>query len=243
MRKLTLIAAVLVPLTVTGYAVANGIQGGPNPTAVTGTFTAGGKSMSSRTCTTSDGHTIVVSKGTYTGTSSGDPDFIGPITVWARSVVDTMSRIGLVRGLARIDVASGRDTQVWFTTVYNDGQIAGLAVGRAHDPRARVVANISAGFDPTTGFTDGKLGGGTNGGSAVELTPSACNPARSTHERSEAHGAVSLTSTSITVAGLTCQIPTGFDLGTNIHQGDVVEIHCAYENGTNTLVAIRTKGH
>jgi hypothetical protein len=244
MRKLTLIAAALVALVVTGYAVANGFEGGSNPTAVSGTFSAAEKSTSSRNCTTSDGRTIVVSTGTYTGTAGGDADLTGAITLRTRSVVDTTNGIGLVTGGLKIDVASGDDTRAAFTTVYDHGKLAGLAVGRAHSPGAALVANLSAGFDPASGFTDGKLGGGTNGGSAVELTPRACKSPDSTHERSAARGTISdISSSSITVAGLTCTIPQGSDVGSKYAKGDVVEIRCAYSNGANTLTDINGHHH
>jgi len=242
MRKLTLIAAALVSLVVTGYAVANGFEGGSNPSEVAGAFSATEKSTSSKNCTTTDGRTIVVTAGTYSGTATGDPDLTGAITLRTRSVVDTTKGIGLVSGGLKIDVASGADTRATFTAVYDHGQLAGLALGRAHSPGAALVANLSAGFDPASGFSNGKLGGGTSGGSAVELTPRACKSSDSTHERSAARGSISdISSSSITVAGLSCTIPQGSDVGSKYAKGDVVEIRCTYSNGTNTLTDIN--GH
>ena len=63
MRKMTYLAALLVALVATGYAVADGIEGANSASAVAGTFTATGSSTSSRTCTTTDGKTIVVTNG------------------------------------------------------------------------------------------------------------------------------------------------------------------------------------
>jgi hypothetical protein len=244
MRKLTFAVASLVALAAAGIAVAHGIEGGSNPTAVASTFGASGKSTSSRSCTTSDGRTIVVTDGTYTGVAAGDADVAGTITLRARSVVDTTKAVGVVNGAFKIDVSSGADTRAAFTAVYDHGRLAGLAVGRAHAPGARLVANISAGFDPGTGFSGGKLGGGTDGGGAVELTPRACKSSPSRHERSEARGTISdLSSSSITVAGLTCALPQGSDVPTTFAKGDVVEIRCAYANGANTLTQIHKHGH
>jgi hypothetical protein len=244
MRKLITIPVALVALVVTGYAVADGVQGGNNPSAVAGTFTAAGASTSSRSCTTSDGRTIVVTNGVYTGAAAGDADLAGAITLRARSVVDTSTGVGLVSGALKIDVASGRNTTAAFTAVYDHGQVAGLAAGHARTPRARLVANLSAGFDPAAGFTNGKLGGGTAGGLAIEVTPRACKPAKQTPEHSAARGTVSdVSATSITVAGLTCAIPSGSDAGSKVAKGDVVQIRCALKDGTNTLVSIKAKRH
>ena len=54
MRKLTYIAALLVALVATGYAVADGMEGAKSANAVAGTFAATGTSTSSRTCTTTE---------------------------------------------------------------------------------------------------------------------------------------------------------------------------------------------
>src|SRR3954465_899315 len=159
MRRLTFAAAVLVALVATSYAVAHGIEGAKSAKAVAGTFTATASSTSTRSCTTTDGKTIVVTDGKYTGAAAGDPDLTGPITLRTRSTVNTTDGIGVVDGRLRGDV-SGRDTGPAFAAVYDHGTVAALAVGRAHDPRAKLVANVSATFDPATGFTAGNMRGG-----------------------------------------------------------------------------------
>lgn len=244
MRKLTYAAVALVALMVTSIAVAHGIEGAKTASAVTGTFTAAAGSTTTRTCTTTDGKTIVVTDGKYTGAATGSPDLTGPITLRARSVVNTTDGIGFVDGRLSIDVASGRNTDAAYSTVYDHGSIAGLAAGRAHEPHARLLANLSATFDATTGFTNGKLGGGTSGGSAVEIGAGSCKPQGTTHEKSEARGTISaLSTTSITVAGLTCAIPTdkSADVNARFKQGDVARINCAFAGGQNTLVHIEKK--
>ena len=114
--------------------------------------------------------------------------------------------------------------------MYDHGNIAGLAVGRAHEPSARLVANLSAGFSAAGGFTGGKLGGGTAGGSAVEIGPGRCAPAAPPKpEKSEARGTITaLSTTSITVAGLTCAIPADNPAAVNakFKVNDRAEIHC-----------------
>jgi len=167
MRKLTFAAVVLVALIATSYAVANGIEGAKSAKAVVGTFAATGTSTSSRTCTTTDGKTIVVTDGKYTGLAAGDPDLTGPITLRARSVVNTTDNVGTVDGRFTIDLAAGKNTEANYSAVYDHGAIAGLATGKAHESNGKLVANLSATFSATSGFTGGKLGGGTSGGYPV----------------------------------------------------------------------------
>jgi hypothetical protein len=238
MRKWTFTAVVLIALVATSYAVANGIEGAKSAKAVAGTFSATGTSTSSRTCTTTDGKTIVVTDGKYTGVAAGDPDLTGPITLRARSVVNTTDNVGTVEGRFSIDVANGKNTDGSYSAVYDKGAIAGLAAGKAHQPNAKLIANLSATFAAASGFTDGKLGGGTAGGSAVELGAGSCKPSKTTAEKSEAHGLVSaLSTTSITVAGLTCAIPAdkSADVNAKLKTGDKAEIRCSLVSGTNTL--------
>jgi hypothetical protein len=239
MRKLTFAAVGVIAFVVASVAVAHGIDGAKTAKALTGTFSATSSNVSSRTCTTNDGKTLTITNGRYTGAASGDPDLTGPITLRARSIVNS-DGVGVVDGAFRIDVAGG-DTAGVFTTVYDHGTIAGLATGRAHAPSARLLANVSATFAPGS-FTGGKLGGGTSAGSAVEIGPGKCAPASQTKpEKSEARGTISaLSSSSITVAGLTCMIPSAMsaDVNAKFHVNDRAEIHCSVQNSQNTLTRI-----
>jgi hypothetical protein len=240
MRKVILAAVGVLALVAAGVAVAHGIDGAKTAKAVTGTFAASSSNVSSRSCTTNDGKTLTITNGRYTGTASGDPDLSGPITLVARSVVNG-DGVGTVNGAFRINVPSGPDTRGAFSTVYDHGTIVGLAVGRAHDPSASLVANVSATFAPGS-FTGGKLGGGTAAGSAVEIGPGKCAPTtKPTPEKSEARGTISaISATSITVAGLTCAIPSAVSAEVNakFHQNDRAEIQCTVQNGQNTLTRI-----
>jgi hypothetical protein len=165
MRKLILTTAGLAALVTTSVAVANGIEGAKTAKAVAATFSASAGTTTSRTCTTTDGKSITVTNGKYTGTALGDADLAGAITLRVRSVVNTTDKVGTVSGAFRVD-ASGRDTTGAFSTVYDNGAIAGLATARAHSPGAKIVGNLSATFDPATGFAAGsKIGGGTRLGS------------------------------------------------------------------------------
>jgi hypothetical protein len=243
--KRTLIgaAAAVAVLLTAAIAVAHGVDGGRSVKAVTGSFTATSAShVQQRSCTTSDNKTVVVTDGVYTGTASGDPDLTGPATLHARSVINSTDNVGVVSGVLRIDVASGRDTQAQLDAVYSGGQLAGLAVGHAHDPAARLVANVSAGFSATGGFSNGKIGG-TSGGAAVELLPAGCNTTRTLPEKSEARGTISsVSSSSITVAGLTCVVPAGLQAKVaTLAVNGRAEIHCRLLNGVNTLIRVEKK--
>ena len=239
MRKLTFAVALVVALTATSIAVAHGIEGAKTAKAVSATFTAAGATTSSRTCTTADGKSITVTDGKYTGLSAGDPDLAGNITLRARSVINTTDNVGTVEGQLRVDVANGKDTQAAYSAVYSAGSLAGLAVGKAHGPNARLLANLSATFAPATGFTNGKIGG-TTGGAAIELSGSSCKSSTTEHEKSEARGTVTAVSpTSITVAGLTCVVPA--DKAGDVAKlavNDRAEIHCSLSSGQNTLTRV-----
>jgi hypothetical protein len=145
MRRLMLIAAGVAALTAAGIAVAAGLHDARSVKAVTGTFNATGATVTTRSCKTSDGKTITVTNGRYTGIAAGDPDLAGAIRIDARSLI-TSDDVGTVEGKLRIDVASGEDTVAHFSAVYDHGKLAGLAGGHAHDPKVKLLGNISAGF-------------------------------------------------------------------------------------------------
>jgi hypothetical protein len=244
MRKLTLAAVVLVALVATSYAVANGSEGARSAKAVAATFTATGTSTSSRTCTTTDGKTIVVTDGKYTGVAAGDADLSGAITLRARSVINTTDNVGTVDGRLAID-ASGKTTDASYSAVYDHGSIVGLAAGKARESRAKLLANLSATFSAASGFTAGKLGGGSAGGSAILLSTGGCKSSASSSEKSEARGTISALSTaSVTVAGLTCAIPSSISAEVNakFKTADSVTIKCSLVSGANTLTKISKKG-
>src|SRR5581483_6197712 len=207
-RTLAVAATVLAALAATGIAVARGTDDTKNVRAVTATFTATTSSrVQTRSCTTADNKTVTVTDGTYTGTAGGDADLTGAATLHAHAVINTTDNVGVVTGTLKIAVA-GRDTEAAIDSVYNGGSVAGLAVGRAHSPSARLVANLSAGFSPTGGFTNGKLGAVDSGGAAVEVAGGSCRMVKPVREQSTARGTVSAnTGASITVAGLTCAVP------------------------------------
>jgi len=245
MRTFALVSACVLALVGAGIAVGKSLEGNSRSAkAVSGTFAATTASkVETRTCTTADGKTLVSSTGTYTGTASGDADLTGDVTVTARSTINSTDNVGSVSGKLKIDVASGNDTQAQFNAVYSGGQLAGLATGHAQDEHAKLLANLSAGFTAAGGFTGGKIGGGTNGGAAVELGPGKCATSHEVKESNSATGLVSaVSSTSITVAGLTCAVPVSLQsVVAPLTVGSRAEIRCSVSGGVNTLVKVSSK--
>jgi hypothetical protein len=241
MKRLTIAAIVIAALASAGVAVAHGIEGGTQAaTPVNASFTATSvKGGDTHTCTTAAGKTIASTKATYTGTASGSPDLTGTATIEARSVLDTTDGVGVVSGTLRIG-----KTQSHFNAVYDGGTIAGLATGHGATPHQQLLANVSATFSATGGFTNGRIGG-TSGGSAVELAPG-CEASESKHDTVRAEGTITaVTAASITVHGLTCAVPTSLAItvATSYPGGTRVEIRCSNVGGTKTLVSIKKKGH
>ena len=176
MRRLTFVVVGLVVLATAGLAVAKGLET-KSIKSVTGTFSAAtvtpiGKA---KTCTTSDGKTLVTARVRYSGVAAGDGNLAGAITLDTRIVANSTDNIGVVDGKLRIHVASGGETVARFSGVWASGKLVGFATGHTQDPHAKLFANFSSGFVPATGFTGGKIGA-TDGGSAVEVGPGKCAP-------------------------------------------------------------------
>jgi hypothetical protein len=247
MRTFVLISACAVALAATGVAVGRSFDGNSKSAkSVAGTFTATTASkVETRTCTTTDGKTLVSSTGTYTGTAAGDPDLTGPATLSAHALINSTDNVGTVSGTLKIDVSSSADTTAHYNAVYSGGSLAGLATGHGQDPHAKILANISAGFTAVGGFTSGKIGG-TSGGGAVELGAGQCN-SQAVKESSEANGTVSaISSTSITVAGLTCSVPASLQSALSalsLAVGSRATIHCSLSSGATTLVKVEGSKH
>jgi hypothetical protein len=246
MRKIVWITAALAALVGAGVAVAHQIDT-KSITQVSATFTAATPSVvKTSTCTGSDG-TYTKTDATYTGTStSTDPNLNGSISIDTDSLLNTTTNVGTVTGRIRFGSGNGNSTQ--FTAVYSSGNIAGLASGHeGGDSGTQLVANLSAAFSTTGGFSSGKLGGGTTGGNAVELSQGGCKPAPAPKpDTIEVRGAVTaVSSTSITAAGVTCTIPTTLTsqvASLNLTNGSQVDMTCTAAGGTNTLAKI-SAGH
>jgi hypothetical protein len=244
MRNLILVTAGALALSTAGIAVAHGFDGQTIKSA-SATFTATtANDLKTLTCTGSDGNTYAATRATYSGTAvdAADPALNGPLTFEAKSFINTTSNLGTVSG--EIQVGSGdSELDAQFDGVYSNGVVVGLARSRDHDSQVELLANVSAGFSATGGFTSGLVGGGTSAGYAVEAVPGQCDASQTQQpDRVEAIGAVSAVSaTSITVAGVTCVVGTSqASLVSSVHVGDRVDISCTVANGATTLDNLST---
>ena len=248
MRKLVLITAAVVALAGAGLAVAHGFDS-KSVKSVSATFTAtSAQDVRTSTCTGSDGHVYATNKGTYTGTAtSTDASLNGTLTIYAESLIDTTANIGTVTG--KLQIGSGGDEdETHFEAVYSGGNVAGIAEGHTQTPHTSLLANLSAAYSATGGFTNGKLGGGASGGDAVETIAGGCQPTPTPKpDRIVVHGAVTAVSTgSITAAGVTCTIPLELQTkvaGLGLVVGSQVNMTCTVSGGTNTLARIESRGH
>ena len=248
MRRLIWIVATVVVLVGAGIAVAHD-NNGKSIKQVSATFTATtAGNVRTDTCTATDG-TYASTHASYTGTAtSTEPTLNGTASVTADSVINTTTGYGTVDGKIRIDTSDGHHTDAQFDAVYTNGHIAGLAEGHGGPPGPppgsnNLVANLSADYTAAGGFANGKLGG-TTGGDAVLVSSGGCKPAPpappAKPDTVEAHGAVTAASaTSITVAGVTCVVPTSLStVVAALHTTDRVDIMCTVSGGTNTLTSV-----
>lgn len=245
MRNLILVTASALALSFAGIAVAHGL-GAKSIKSASATFTATtANDLKTVTCTGSDGNSYTATRGTYSGTAvdSSDPTLNGNLTFNATSFINTTTNYGTVSG--RIQIGSGdSETDAQFTGVYSNGTVVGLAQGGSHGSNSQLLANVSASFSATGGLSSGLIGGGTSAGSAVEFVPGQCDVAPTPQpDKVEAIGAVSaVSSTSITVAGITCVVGSSQSgLVANVHTGDRVDIVCDAANGVNTLDKLSTR--
>jgi hypothetical protein len=248
MRKLVWITTAVVALAGAGMAVAHGFDS-KSVKSVSATFTATTANVvKTSTCTGSDG-TYASTKATYSGTAvstSGDPNLSGPITLDTESLVNTTTGVGTISARLKIGTDPNR-TDAEFEGVVANGNAVGLAAGQAHDPHTQLLANLSAAWSATGGFTNGFIGHGASGGDAVESLPGGCKPVQAPKpETIDVHGAVTAISTTlISAAGVTCIIPpslTSAVTALNLANGSQVEMTCTASGGTNTLTHVSAKG-
>jgi hypothetical protein len=241
MRRMILVTATALLLVGAGVAVAHGLDG-KSVKQVSATFTATtANGVRTTTCTGADG-SYAQSRGTYSGSAtSTEPSLNGPARITAESLVNTTTGVGTVSGEVRIDTADGRHTSARFDGVLTHGSVVGLAEGgvRGRD-EASLVANMSADFTAAGGFANGKFGG-TAAGDAVLVMRGGCEaPKAPKPEHVKAHGAITaVSSTSISVAGVTCGVPPSLQAAVaKLKTTDVVEIECDVVSGASTLTKV-----
>jgi hypothetical protein len=170
-KPLAALAASAAVLALAGIALAH--TKGPSSTqAVSAEFSTDAVSnVKTDTCTGADG-TYTQTRATYTGTATSDDARLnGTLTIRARSVYNTTTNLGHVEGAFRVKGTSGQARGV-FSAVNTGGSLAGIAGGGVKAPRGALLANLSAAFDPATGFSAGKLGSGSSEDTAVVVSGS-----------------------------------------------------------------------
>lgn len=239
MRRLMLTAASVLALVGAGIAVAHGVQS-KSVKQVSATFTAAtAGNVRTQTCTGSDG-SYAKTDGTWTGAStSSEPTLNGNATISADAIVNTTTGNGTVSGRIRIDTSDGHHTSATFDSVLdNNTHIVGLAEGRNDDQGSKLLANLSANWSASGGFSNGKLGGPADGGYAVLVAQGGCQPQPAPKpETINVHGAITaVSSTSISAAGVTCVVPSTLSSTVgSLQVGNRVDMTCEAANGTSTL--------
>jgi hypothetical protein len=174
---LAMMAALM--LTVAGIAVAHN-GGNPGKTeAASATFTATPTDQSTtKTCTGADG-TYAITKGVYTGTSTGDPRLTGDILIRTKSVINQDNGLGVTNGTVWLKAPAtpkvtaahhGGGNRQQFKAVArltavntNKGKLDGLLAGTAKNADGTgstgLVANFSAEFNADGSQLTGELGG------------------------------------------------------------------------------------
>lgn len=252
MRRLTWFSAVLaVALIATSVAVA--VQGRDrSTTAVSATFAAASAGQRLiMSCESSDG-TFQITKGAYSGQSTGDASLTGPIRLSVKAVINTAEQLGTVGGDVVVS-RSGRDTRAHLAGVYKNGKVSGLLTGAASPPGQRLLSTFSASYSSGGGFTDGSIGTGNVDGVGVLTTEGDCSkkPAPPSGQIKLLGGTVSaLSDSSITIdllggSSFSCSLDghTRADVSRqDISVGDHVSAACAFKAGAWTLMHIKKLG-
>lgn len=185
MRKRGLIAGgVAAALTTAAVATAAVFTAsGITPTTAHG-FTAAKTSVESRSCTGADNKQFTITRGRYTGSVNFDnpaAELDGPLTIDARTTYSTTDGYGIVEGSFRVKDADTRLSGK-ITGTLKGTQFVGYLGASARGAHATVVGNISATFDPATGFTAGEVGSGSSTAVLAVLAGPVCKGSKSEHK-------------------------------------------------------------
>jgi hypothetical protein len=255
MRRLTLVVAAGLALVATSLAV-GALMRDRSMSAVSATFTATTVgTRATTTCTNGDG-TFQITRGTYTGTASGDPALSGPIRLMVNATINTTKRLGTIDGAVVVDRA-GRDTRARLTGVYRDGSVSGMLFGAAMPPGERLLGTFTASYSSDGGFGAGGIGVGNVDPVAISFTDGACNAAKPASGQLKLIGGTvqTLTDGTLTVAlvaggSFSCSLDDQARAEIarqDIKQGDQVTAFCTYRAGTWTLLHVKklavTPGH
>lgn len=251
MRRTIVIALVAaVALTTAGIAVAT--LGPSGVSATTATFSAARSHGETRTCT-GNGSTYEITRGRYVGTidfAEPNNELDGPLTIDARSVLNTTTGIGYVDAWVR-----GRDGDRTVRgrlvgTLDGSGKVDGFFQGRASHRSGVLLGAVSATFTAAGGFADGRLGNGTTSLPAVLVgKPCTSTKPAGIAVRLLVRGDVAaIAPDAITVnprdgsPAQSCKLKAGVSPSTaGIAVGSKVEIRCGLVQGEMTLLKLKSR--
>jgi hypothetical protein len=164
------VAAVLATLAGTAVALASPGVGRTTKT-VSATFAATTlKHLAATSCTGADG-VYAVTRARYEGTAtSADPRLTGTLRIQVRSVVNTTTNLGFLRGAFRVTDPAGGSADGSVVGVLSGGTLQGFVIGDlrgAHQGAARLLGSVTASFTAAGGFTGGSLGTGSATDTAI----------------------------------------------------------------------------
>jgi hypothetical protein len=166
------VSALVAALTATTVALAN--AGGRAVKPVLATFAAATvKHLNMRSCSGTDG-VYAVTNARYDGTaSSPDPRLNGKLRIQVRSVVNTTTNLGFVRGTFRVRNPAGGSSDGSLVGVLSGGTLQGFVTGDLRHPGGTdLMGSVTASFSATGGFTSGALGTGPATDTAIAVTGS-----------------------------------------------------------------------
>jgi hypothetical protein len=152
-------------LTIAGIAVAHKANKASKTEAAQASFTAAPDAAKTKTtqCTGTDG-TYNVTRGTYTGTSTGDPRLTGDLTIKSKTFVNTTNGLGFTEGRVWVrDTGTHKVKATAGLSAVNtqQGKLDGFLLGQAKDTdqgRVSLAANFSATFNNDGTSLTGELG-------------------------------------------------------------------------------------
>jgi hypothetical protein len=253
MRKtVTIAVAAAVALATAAVAMAAVFTAsGVSPTTATFSTDKVAK-LKARTCTGADAKAFTLTDGHYTGVAdftNPATDLDGTLTIHAKTTYSTTDGFGWVEGSFRIHDhptnLSGK-----FSGTLKGTDLVGFLTATSRGHHARVLGNLSATFNPATGFTGGALGSTSSTGVLAVIAGPVCKPPKPAPKPKPArpvsvHGVVSVVGDSsvgstITVMSkgpstATCTRDATSPATTGFAVGAKVEMKCELVGSTWTL--------
>ena len=246
-RSIVIAVATTAALATAGLGLATLNASGLS--AATATFSAAKERSETRTCT-GDNDKYEITNGRYVGTVDfADPnsDLDGPVTIQARTVLNTTDGVGYIQGSFRTKDDDRRAHGSFAGTLDGNGNVDGFVQGRVNQHYAALLGGLSAKFTAAGGFTEGKIGNGTTSLPAV-LVGRPCKDSKpaGVAVRLTVKGKVSKLDTSITVdprdatPPQTCEIKAGTSPSLEgVAVGTEVEMGCGLVDGKMTLLKLK----